>query len=141
MLTTPPMAWLPHRVDWAPRSTSMRAVSPTSRLPKLKPPCVEDGSFNLTPSIRTTVCWLSAPRMLTPVDVPTPPLRVKLTPGVWANSSTTAGVWRASMAAWVRTVTEAPTRSIGWAERLAVTTTSSTAVAPARPATSGAAAC
>jgi hypothetical protein len=34
-LTTPPMAWLPHRVDWAPRSTSMRAMSPPTRLAKL----------------------------------------------------------------------------------------------------------
>jgi hypothetical protein len=87
MLTTPPMAWLPHRVDWAPRRISMRAMSPTSRLPLLKPPCVEDGSFSLTPSISTTVCWLSAPRMLRLVVVPGPPLRVKLTPGCWASSS------------------------------------------------------
>ena len=34
-LTTPPIAWLPHRVDWGPRSTSIREASPTSRFAKL----------------------------------------------------------------------------------------------------------
>ncbi len=111
-------------------------MSPISRLPLLKPPWVEDGSFSLTPSISTTVCWVSAPRMLRLVAVPGPPLRVKLTPGVWASSSVTEMAWLASIAACVRTVTDAPTFSIGWAVRVAVTISSATPLAPTAPATS-----
>ncbi len=88
-LMTPPIAWLPHSTDCAPRSTSMRAMLPTSRLPKLNPPPGDDGSFSFTPSISATVWSLSAPRMLTPVVVPGPPLRVTVTPGVWRSRSDT----------------------------------------------------
>jgi hypothetical protein len=40
------------------------------------------------------------------------------------------------MAAWVRTVTDWPIFWIGWAVRVAVTTSSATPLAPALPATS-----
>src|SRR3546814_6197955 len=46
MLITPPIAWLPHRIDCGPRNTSIRSMSPASRLAKLKPPPVDDGSLS-----------------------------------------------------------------------------------------------
>jgi hypothetical protein len=53
-----------------------------------------------------------------------PPLRDRLTPGVRTSRSTTSTVWLASICFVVRTVTDWPTRSAAWAERLAVTMTS-----------------
>ena len=63
--------------------------------------------------------------MRTAVTEPTPPLRDTVTPGVRARRSDTTTVWLDWISAVVRTVTDWPTRSADWAERLAVTTTSS----------------
>ena len=67
---------------------------PISSAPKSNPPAGEEGSLILTPSIRATVWSLPAPRMLTPVTVPTLPLRTTVTPGVWLSSSDTTTAWR-----------------------------------------------
>ena len=132
MLTTPPIAWLPQITDWDPRTTSIRAMLPVSRLPKLKPPPGEDGSFSRMPSISATVWSASAPRMLTPVDVPMPPLRAKVTPGTVRSRSTTALLFRVSISSVAITVTDSPTSLSARGARLAVTTMSRSAVATAR---------
>jgi hypothetical protein len=75
----------------------------------------------LIPSISATVWSLSAPRMLTEVAVPTPPLRVTLTPGVWRSRSATTTACRWVIVAVSRTVTAWPTVDAGRASRLAVT--------------------
>jgi len=124
--TTPPMAWLPHRVDWEPRRISMREISPVSRLAKSKPPEGWVGSFSCTPSISTRVWSESAPRMKIEVGWPSPPVRDMVIPGVRASRSATWVAWLAWMAAASSTVTELPTLLSGSGVRLATTTTSST---------------
>ena len=128
--TTPPIAWLPHSTDEGPRSTSIRSMLPTSRLPKLKPPPGEEGSFSFTPSISATVWSLSAPRMNTEVAAPVEPLRVIVTPGTVRSRSPTVSLWRRSISSSPSTVTVWPTRDSGSAVRPAVTTIRSPSRSP-----------
>ncbi len=95
------------------------------------------GSLSFTPSTTTTVWPPSAPRIRRVVDSPTPPLRMKLTPGVVARKSEITTTCRATSWAWSITVTCWPTLSAASGERVAVTTSSLTPLATSRPATSG----
>ena len=78
-----------------------------------------------TPSISTSVCAASAPRMLRLVSVPSPPLRDTVTPGVVASRSESATVWRCSIVARSITVTAWPTSPASCGTPAAVTTMSS----------------
>lgn len=62
------------------------------------------------------------------VEPPTPPLREKLTPGVVLSRSETTVTWVDLISAGVTTVIDWPTRSTGWGDRVAVTTSSPTSV-------------
>ena len=73
-------------------SSHMRSTELDSRLPKLKPPPVDEGSLTRTPSITTSVWSASAPRIRTLVSAPIVPLRVTVTPGVVASRSETTVV-------------------------------------------------
>ena len=110
----------------------MRAMLPTRRFPKLKPPPGDDGSLSFTPSMSATVWSLSAPRMNTDVVVPMPPLRVKVMPGTLRNRSTTVSLWRRRIASASMTETDCPTSDSGCSVRVAVMTTASSATAGSR---------
>jgi hypothetical protein len=68
--------------------------------------------------------------MLRLVVEPGPPLRVTLTPGVRTSRSTHGERLAGLDGALVRTVTDWPIFWIGWAVRVAVTTSSATPLAP-----------
>jgi hypothetical protein len=57
------------------------------------------GSFTFTPSIRTKVCVVSAPRSDMPATEPVLPVRLNRTPGTVASRSTTSTDWRFSIVA------------------------------------------
>jgi hypothetical protein len=70
-----------------------------------------DGSLILTPSISTMVSLDSAPRMLTDVGDPMPPLAENVTPGVRMRRSVKLTAWLARIVAASIRVTELPIRS------------------------------
>ena len=85
--TTPPIAWLPHGRLFAPRSTSIRSIVPSIRLPKSNPPPGDEGSPTRTPSMTTSVWSVSAPRIRRLVTPPSAPYWLSVTPGRRAISS------------------------------------------------------
>jgi hypothetical protein len=89
MLTTPPMASAPWRVDCGPRMISMRSMRSGETSERSTRPRV--GLFTRTPSM-STCTWLAfAPRMLIVESLPKPPERWIWAPGSLRSASSTVG--------------------------------------------------
>ena len=87
ILITPPIASLPHNIDWEPFRISILSILELNKLEKSYRPSGVDGSETETPSIKTRVWPLAAPLILAVAVPPKAPFWLIYKPGI---------VWRAS---------------------------------------------
>gem|GEM_PF-6738921 len=125
ILTTPPMALPPYRLENGPSTTSIRSISSTDIPPHVTLPVYE--SFMTMPSFRMSVRFASGmPRSVMLERVSIRPLpRRSYTPGTYFNASSTVLTLRFSISLLVTTCASPGTLSRLFSERVAVTTTSS----------------
>ncbi len=118
---TPPTASEPQIVLFEPRSTSILPAVPSSRLPKSNPPEGLAWSATRTPSIRTSTWSELAPRRLTLVTRPIPPLRDSDSPGTRFNARAGSAPCSCSISSRSMTVTDWPVLRRSVPSPLAVT--------------------
>ena len=118
--TTPPTASLPYRAEAGPLRISMRSIMSTGMVSQLGLPVVAEPKR--TPSINSTVWRASAPRMLTLLFLPNPPLALNWTPGARPRISASVRPVDFSMSARLMTTTSLTNSSVRWLVRDAVTT-------------------
>jgi hypothetical protein len=83
--TTPPIASDPYRLDSGPFTTSMRSIISSGMFSIDVVPTVADDTRS--PSTRTSVCAVPAPRMKMPCGWPGPPVARTCTPARRSRSS------------------------------------------------------
>ena len=123
MLITPPIASDPQSMLCAPRRISIRSMLSVVKFPKSNSPAV--GLLTMTPSTKTSVCEVLAPRIPTVAVVPGPPFCVTVMLCAKRSASITVLIFFCSNSSPLITSTALVSWLTGTGVFVAVTTTSS----------------